>query len=174
MREVMPMKDKPLIKLLCGSLVFLSLFLQAEYFGSWSAIRTIGGSAVAFMLMLLICWAGRRLNSQSCRNDVVRYMIGYTKLSGAKGKPRQLFALFVGYFAFSGLANLPLVDGSTRFFLSLFPLAVGLVGVTYGLIERNCRKHLPTVKAKRGRGRTLGRGDGGGEANGERYCQHEL
>ncbi|WP_456366129.1 hypothetical protein [Thermococcus sp.] len=148
MREVMPMKDKPLIKLLCGSLVFLSLFLQAEYFGSWSAIRTIGGSAVAFMLMLSICWAGRRLNSQSCMNDIVRYIIGYTKLSGAKGKPRQLFALFVGYFAFSGLANLPLVDGSTRFFLSLFPLAVGLVGVTYGLIERNCRKHLPTVKAK--------------------------
>ena len=143
------MKDKPLIKLLCGSLIFLSLFLQAKYFGSWSAIRTIGGSAVAFILMLLICWAGGWLNSQSCRNSTVRYIIGYTKLSGAKGKSRQLFALFVGYFAFSGLANLPLVDDSTGFFLSLFPLAVGLVGVTYGLIERNCQKHLPTVKAKR-------------------------
>ena len=150
------MKDKPLIKLLCGSLVFLSLFLQAKYFGSWSAIRTIGGSAVAFMLMLLICWAGRRLNSQSCRNDIVRYIIGYTKLSGAKGKSRQLFALFVGYFAFSGLANLPLVDDSTGFFLSLFPLTVGLIGVTHDLIERDCQKHLPTVKNPTGKGKNTG------------------
>ncbi len=147
-----PMKDKPLIKLLCGSLVFLSLFLQAKYFGSWSAIRTIGGSAAAFILMLLICWAGRRLNSQSCRNDIVRYIIGYTKLSGSKGNSRQLFALFVGYFAFSGLVNLPLVDDSTGFFLSLFPLTVGLVGATYELIERNCRKHLPPVKTQRVQG----------------------
>ncbi len=158
------MKDKPFIKLLCGSLVFLSLFLQSKYFGSWSAIRTIGGSAVAFMLMLSICWAGRRLNSQSCRNDIVRYIIGYTKLSGTKGKPRQLFALFVGYFTFSGLANLPLVDSSMRFFLSLFPLAVGLVGVTHDLIERNCQKHPPTFKNRTNQRRTLERSGSESEA----------
>lgn len=135
-----------------AGMIFLSLFLQAEYFGSWSAIRTMAGSAVAFMLMLLICWAGGRLNSQSFRNSIIRYIIGYTKLSGAKGKSRQLFALFVGYFAFSGLANLPLVEDSTGFFLSLFPLTVGLVGATHDLIEGDCRKHLPTVKIKRSRG----------------------
>lgn len=140
------MKDKLLLKLLFGSLVFLSLFLQAKYFGLWSAIRTMAGSAVAFILMLLICWAGGRLNSQDCRNSTVRYIIGYTKLSGAKGKSRQLFALFVGYFALSGLANLPLVDDSTGFFLSLFPLTAGLVGASYELMERNCQKHLPAVK----------------------------
>ncbi len=149
------MKNKTRLKLLCGSLVFLSLFLQAKYFGLWSAIRAMAGSVVAFMLMLLICWAGGRLNSQSCRNSIMKYITGYTKLSGAKGKSRQLFALFVGYFALSGLGNLPLVEDSKGFFLSLFPLTVGLIGVTHELIERNCRKHLLTAKNQTEQGKLL-------------------
>ena len=132
--------DRQKSKYISSGMIFLSLFLQAEY-GSWSAIRTISGPGVAFIFMLSICWAGKYLNSQSCGEKIIQYVIGYTNLSGAKGKSRQLFSLFVGYFAFSGLPNLPLVDNSTGFFLSLFPLTVGLMGVTYDLIERNCRKY---------------------------------
>ncbi|NJD98657.1 hypothetical protein E3E26_02440 [Thermococcus sp. LS1] len=123
-----------------GSLIFLSLFLQTKYFGLWSAIRTIAGSAVAFILMLSICWTGKQLNSQSYRGRITQYIIGYTKLSGAKGKSRQLFALFVGYFALSGLPNLPLVEDSIGFFLSLFPLTTGLIGLTYRWINKRCQK----------------------------------
>jgi len=123
-----------------GSLIFLSLFLQAWYFGEWSAIRTLIGSAVAFALMITICRAGKQLDSGSCRNRTIQYVIGHTKLSGAKGKSRQLFAIFVGYFVLSGLPNLPLVEDSTGFFLTLFPLTIGLMGLTYRWINERCHE----------------------------------
>ncbi|NJE04230.1 hypothetical protein [Thermococcus sp. MV11] len=123
-----------------GSLIFLSLFLQTKYFGLWSAIRTITGSALAFILMLSICWAGKQLNSQSCRSRMAQYIIGYTKLSGARGKSRQLFAIFIGYFALSGLPNLLLVEESIGFFLTLFPLIIGLMGLTNRGINERCQE----------------------------------
>ena len=134
------MKDKYSLKLLFGFLIFFSLFLRTLYFGAWSAIRTLIGSAVAFALMITICQAGRQLDSGSCRNRAIRYVIGHTKLSSAKGKSRQLFALFVGYFSLSGLPNLPLVVDSTGFFLTLFPLTIGLMGLTNRWINERCQE----------------------------------
>jgi len=126
------------IKTFYWALILSSLFLQAEYFGTWSAIRTIVGSAVAFMIMTAICWAGRRLDSESCRDEVIRYIIGYTTLSGLRGKSKQLLALFVAYFGIGGLFNLPLMSDSAGFFLTMFPFTVGLMGITLSWVGRQC------------------------------------
>jgi len=126
-------------KTLYGALIFSSLFLQANYFGTWVTVRTILGAVVAFTFITVICWAGRRLNSGNCRDEIMRYIIGYTKLSGARGKSKQLFALFVAYFGIGGIFNLPLMFDSTGFFLTMFPLTIGLMGVTIPWVERECR-----------------------------------
>ncbi|WP_456321540.1 hypothetical protein [Palaeococcus sp. (in: euryarchaeotes)] len=104
------------LKTLYGALIFSSLFLQAEYFGAWSTIKTIVSSVVAFTFITVICWAGRRLNSGNCRDRTIKYDIGYTKLSGARGKSKQLYALFVAYFGIGGIFNLPLMFDSTGIF----------------------------------------------------------
>lgn len=127
------------LKTLYWALILSSLFLQAKYFGVWSSIRTVLGVVVAFMLMATICWAGRRLNSGSCRDKVIRYFIGYTTLSGLRGKSKQLFALFVAYFGIGGIFNLPLMFDSAGFFLTMFPVTIGLIGITLPWVERKCR-----------------------------------
>ncbi len=127
------------LKTLYGALIFSSLFLQAKYFGAWSTIKTIVGSLLAFVLMGAICWAGRRLDSGSCRDKIIRYIIGYTDLSGLRGKSKQIFALFVAYFGIGGIFNLSLMFNSTGFFLTMFPLTIGLIGVTIPWVEKECR-----------------------------------
>jgi len=52
------------LKTLYGALIFSSLFLQAKYFGTWAAVRTILSVVVAFMFISAICWAGRHLKLQ--------------------------------------------------------------------------------------------------------------
>ncbi|MFA4646876.1 hypothetical protein P8X24_06395 [Pyrococcus kukulkanii] len=127
------------LKTLYGALILFSLSFQLGYFGTWVATRTIVGSAVAFMVIAAICWAGRRLNSGRFGDRVIQYVIGYTALLGARGKSKQLFALFVAYFGIGGIFNLPLMSDSTGFFLTMFPLTIGLIGITLPWVERECR-----------------------------------
>jgi hypothetical protein len=125
-------------RILSSSLIFLSLFLQVWRFGPYVMVKTIIGSIMAFIVVAAICLNGRRINPKDCRGCAIRYFIGYTSFSGAKGRPRQLFGLFVAYFSIGGILNLPLIFDSTVFFLTICLIVTGLTGITLPWVKRKC------------------------------------
>ena len=125
-------------KALFWPLIFFSLLLQVWRFGLWSAVRTIVGSLAAFVIIVTICLVGKQVNHNDCKGYIIRRVIGYTTLSGARGKPRQLFSLFVAYFGIGGIFNISLMFDSTEFFLTMFPLTIGLMGVTLPWVRQRC------------------------------------
>ena len=128
------------LSFMCIFLVLSSLFYQAWYFGVWSAIKTIIGSLVVFLSVVGICLIGKGLNPLNCKHWLVSHLLGYPYVSGAKGRIRQAFPLFVLYFSINGLLNLSLVDESSEFFLTLFLLTIGLTGITCQWMVRNCQE----------------------------------
>ncbi|WP_048055997.1 hypothetical protein [Pyrococcus sp. ST04] len=122
-------------------LIFFSLGYQALEFSPWSALKTIIGALLGIAFVGLILKMGKKLNPSNCSHWIVLRVMGYPTLSGAKGIFQQMFDLFVIYFSFSGLPNFSLVADSFEFFLTLFPLTIGLIGITRQWAEKNARNY---------------------------------
>jgi len=134
------MVGRNVLSFMCIFLVLSSLFYQSWYFGVWSAIKTIIGSLVAFLFVVGTRLIGNSLNPRNCKHWLISHLLGYPYISGAKGRIRQAFSLFVLYFSISGALNLPLVDESSKFLLTLFLLTIGLTGITCQWMVRNCQE----------------------------------